>query len=223
MSGRRCRSRWMRSWSSRPSSAEMVSMTMAPALRAAPLGGLRAHVAHHPGHGHLQPAAGGTGGEIEIHAFGAVLAGFEQRRVAAGRRVRRQDPAAAHLLHLGEGVQRPHRHVGHRLLHGGGRLAAVRLAPALRGLPEQQRLGRGGAAIGDQHGAERGGVRLHATSPAKAPAQSMSRNCTRSTRRAVRAITVEPKKAPKHTIRSHRPERERPRAARVSCRKEKKK
>ena len=35
MSGRRWRSRWMRSWSSRPSSAEMASITMAPALNAA--------------------------------------------------------------------------------------------------------------------------------------------------------------------------------------------
>ena len=195
-----------------------------PGAEGRPFRGLRAHLAHHPGHRHLQPAAGGAGGEIEVDALGAVVAGFEKRRLAARPRVGRQELAAAHLLHLGEGVQRPHRHVGHRLLHGGGRLPAVGLAPALRGLPEQQRLGGGGAAVGDQHGPERCGIGLHETTrPASTPYQSINRNWTRSTSSAVRAMTVEPKKAPKHTIRSQRPERAIPLAARFSCRKEKKK
>ena len=58
-----------------------------PGAEGRPFRGLRAHVAHHPGHGHLQPAAGGTGGEIEVDALGAVVAGFEKRRLAARRRV----------------------------------------------------------------------------------------------------------------------------------------
>ena len=188
-----------------------------------PLRGFRAHLPHHARHRHLQPAPGGAGGEVEIDAARGVAGGLDERGRAVLSRIRRQDHMAAHLLDLGEGVQRSHRHVRHRLLHGGGSLAPIRLAPALGGLLKQQRLGGRGAAVGDQHGPERCGIGLHATKFATVPYQSMSMNRTRSTSSAVRAITVDPKKAPKHTIRSQRPEREKPLAARFPCRKEKKK
>ena len=113
-----------------------------------PLRALRAHRLHHSGNRHLQPAAGGGSGEVEIRPRPVIAALAEHLAVS-------QKLLAGQLLDLAHRVRYADRHVVNRRLDGGRRLAPADQAVAL-GLPlDEDGLGGSAAAVGSEDGADR--------------------------------------------------------------------
>ena len=173
------------------------------------LRGFRGHFPHDPRGHHLQAAPCRTCREIQVDAFARIVS----RHHEGGRIIIAKHAPAAQLFKFLERIARANRDIGKRLLNGRRRLAAKGLMPSILPSFEEECFRRGRSAVRDEDRAQRffrGNCAHSPTSTFSAGSQSERRNCIRSTSSAMRAMTVEPKKAPKHTIMSRRPAREAP-------------
>ena len=127
--------------------------------QSAALRALRGHRLDHAGDHHLQATAGATGGDVDVHAGGAVCRSEDALTV--------QDGAAGEFFDLLDRVEHAAGHVLKGGLDRGRRFATVGLAILVPQLLNEDRLGGGTATIGGENDAQV--LRIHAEEVACLP------------------------------------------------------